>query len=310
MNTKDGAAERPLTLLERLAQRPSSVEANEPESVSPAVVAALAAAMGRPFPASEPPPATTGPATMPMPAMSAFPPPPADITAPMPMFNPGTALQLVPPVAPPLDDTLPVPISRTRRSEVSEETRAHDRLHAAAVGFVAGMIVVVPAVLLATGQLDGFLGPVWQSSPARPPATRTAEAPVRQAPAATAASAMLAETRPPVEPMTLAAKTIPEPAAATALSLPLAPPTETLRIEARGRIEAGDVAAARDVLSRAVALGDAEATLSLAETFDPNMLAAWNARGIKPEVGTARTLYQKALSLGVSKARQRLDALE
>jgi hypothetical protein len=74
-------------------------------------------------------------------------------------------------------------------------------------------------------------------------------------------------------------------------------------------IAGGDVGGARKAFSRAASTGDAAATMALAETYDPNMLAAWGARDIKPDVGTARMLYGKALDAGIAKARTRLEAL-
>jgi TPR repeat protein len=49
---------------------------------------------------------------------------------------------------------------------------------------------------------------------------------------------------------------------------------------------------------------------ALAETYDPNMLAAWGTRGVTADVARARALYQKALGLGVASAQNRLDALK
>jgi TPR repeat protein len=48
----------------------------------------------------------------------------------------------------------------------------------------------------------------------------------------------------------------------------------------------------------------------LAETYDPNMLAAWGIRGVAPDVPKAKALYGEALDLGNARARQRLDALQ
>ena len=54
----------------------------------------------------------------------------------------------------------------------------------------------------------------------------------------------------------------------------------------------------------------APAAFALAETYDPNMLAAWGARGWAADVGQARALYRKALAGGISRAQSRLDALK
>ena len=91
-------------------------------------------------------------------------------------------------------------------------------------------------------------------------------------------------------------------------SAPADPVAELMNSGLR-HIGSGDIAAAREAFSRAASTGDPEATMALAETFDPNMLAAWGARDISADVGTARMLYGKALEAGVAKARMRIDAL-
>ena len=50
-------------------------------------------------------------------------------------------------------------------------------------------------------------------------------------------------------------------------------------------------------------------TFALAETYDPNMLAAWGTRGIAADVTKAKSLYFKARDLGVSRAQVRLEQL-
>ena len=52
-----------------------------------------------------------------------------------------------------------------------------------------------------------------------------------------------------------------------------------------------------------------QASFALAETYDPNMLAAWGTRGVAADADKARALYHKAFDLGVTQAQKRLDAL-
>ena len=80
--------------------------------------------------------------------------------------------------------------------------------------------------------------------------------------------------------------------------------------EAKQFIASGDIAAARRILQPGAVDGHTPHLMALAETFDPNMLAAWSARGTSPDVARARALYQSALAKGESKARQRLEALD
>ena len=71
----------------------------------------------------------------------------------------------------------------------------------------------------------------------------------------------------------------------------------------------GDIAGARTPLSRAANLGNPDAMLALGETYDPNMLAALAARGVKSDVGTARLYYRSGGFGGLARAKLRLDAL-
>lgn len=78
---------------------------------------------------------------------------------------------------------------------------------------------------------------------------------------------------------------------------------------ARGLILDGDVLAARAVLAEAALGSVPEAAYVLAETYDPNVLAALGITDIKAEVELARLFYERALGGGVIPARQRLEAL-
>lgn len=84
--------------------------------------------------------------------------------------------------------------------------------------------------------------------------------------------------------------------------------TEVVR-ESASMIARGDITGARVLLGQAVEAGEPAAMLALAETYDPNMLAAWGARGQAADVGAAKQLYSRALSAGEPRARQRLQAL-
>src|SRR6185503_926563 len=109
------------------------------------------------------------------------------------------------------------------------------------------------------------------------------------------------EVRPPPPP-------IPVPTAARLIE-PKAP-IEELLAQATQRIESGDVTGAREILADADDGGQGSISFALAETYDPNMLAAWGTRGAAADAAKARALYRKALSLGVARAQNRLDALK
>ena len=92
--------------------------------------------------------------------------------------------------------------------------------------------------------------------------------------------------------------------------VPAAPPPADHLTEGMDLIAKGDIEAARRVLQPGAVDGNPEYLMALAETFDPNMLAAWSARGATADVMRARALYQSALTKGANKARQRLEALD
>jgi hypothetical protein len=72
--------------------------------------------------------------------------------------------------------------------------------------------------------------------------------------------------------------------------------SEILRDMTRARelIRAGDIAGARLLLARAAEGKDARALFSLAETYDPVVLARWRVIGIPPDAAQAKALYREA----------------
>lgn len=102
----------------------------------------------------------------------------------------------------------------------------------------------------------------------------------------------------------------PETAVATVPSLkPLTQMLPTLEA-ARARVASGDVVGGRKLLAQLASSGDAPAMFLLAETYDPNILAAWAMQGVAADVGKARLFYAMALSQGPEMARGRLSALD
>jgi hypothetical protein len=86
---------------------------------------------------------------------------------------------------------------------------------------------------------------------------------------------------------------------------------ELVRLTARatGLLGQGDIGAARVVLERAAELGSAQASFTLAETYDPKVLAKWGAYGTRSDATKARELYARAEAGGVKEAKERFDAL-
>jgi len=110
-------------------------------------------------------------------------------------------------------------------------------------------------------------------------------------------------------PAPLAAPTAtvaPEPRPSPSLS-----PDEITSLLKRGRdlIALGDIASARLVLTHVAEAGDAEASLMLAGTYDPAVLASLRAIGVQGDPAKARAWYAKAAGLGSLEASQRLQAL-
>jgi len=75
---------------------------------------------------------------------------------------------------------------------------------------------------------------------------------------------------------------------------------------AQDQIREGDISGARLVLERALASGSAQAAFTLAQTYDPQVLSEWRARGIKGDVARARQLYQRASEQGIIEAKERM----
>ena len=110
----------------------------------------------------------------------------------------------------------------------------------------------------------------------------------------------------------------PEPSSASALAAKMADAqaaeararVDDMLAQASRRVENGDVTGAREMLAAAEEGSQGSVAFALAETYDPNMLAAWGSRGVAADVAKARALYRKALNLGVATAQNRIDALK
>ncbi len=111
----------------------------------------------------------------------------------------------------------------------------------------------------------------------------------------------------------------PAPAAAEPAPAPVAPVSAPHRLppdevaaalkRASSLIASKDIAAARLVLQRIATDGDAQAAVTLAETYDPAILDRLGVYGMVPDVAMARQWYEVAVRLGSSEAAQRLGVL-
>jgi len=221
------------------------------------------------------------------------------------------------------DEPMPIP-STWREPAQSDDRWLRQQMGATLLGLCAGLLVVVPIVLW----LSGWLGEAQKSRPQRsaeptltPIEPRAGEVktvkvqvrPVERTPQ-TAAQYVTGsiDGRAGAEPPRL------EPIAAVPVARAPEPATrpEPARqvddrlAEARHRIESGDVSGARDILSAAEGNAPGPISFALAETYDPNMLAAWGTRGAIADVARAKALYHKSLGLGMARAQARLEALQ
>ena len=82
-----------------------------------------------------------------------------------------------------------------------------------------------------------------------------------------------------------------------------------LLARARALLEQGNIGAARIVLERAIEMGSVQASFSLAETYDPLILAKWGTLGTRGDAVRAQDLYGKADAAGIKEAKARIEAL-
>jgi hypothetical protein len=263
------------------------------------------------------------------------PPPPTPVLAPPSpslMAAPTTAFMApLPPatngllVSEPHDEEpMPIPSTWRQPTHADDDKWYRQQLGAAGLGLLAGLVVVVPAVLW----LSGFLGGGSQAKTTRQQAgqeastVKVAEVKAVKVAAATAVEPRIVVTAPaapvdePVAPPSQPRAVVVEPPSPVVAVVPAPKPVEPARSraeellsQAKRRIEGGDIAGARDILQAPETGTSKDMTFLLAETYDPNMLASWQTRGVTANPERARSLYQKARDLGDSRAQQRLDWL-
>jgi hypothetical protein len=219
------------------------------------------------------------------------------------------------------DEPMPIP-STWRQPTVNNDDRWYrQQVGAAVLGLAAGLMVVVPSVLWLSGWLGG---PQTRASTARQPATEQTTGQIKTADVKPVRVQVRPVERTEVTAQYVAATVEPRPIMIetpppVVEHVPAPPPqvepprprAEELVAQAERRIAGGDIAGAREVLASSEApAASGPITFALAETYDPNMLAAWGTRGVAADVTKARSLYFKARDLGMVRAQIRLDQLK
>jgi len=243
---------------------------------------------------------------------------------PTPFFAPQ------PMVPPPLDldhDDEPMPIPSTWRQPLAQDDDRWFRrqMGSAFLGLIAGLMIVVPAVLWLSGYFSPQTSGPTAASRVAPSAadaraareTRVDDVKTVRVPARPMDLADVVEKPPESAAQSVTANVEqPRPAEAQVPVIatePLIDPTKVridgLLAQVAERIDSGDISDAREMLANADDGGQGAVSFALAETYDPNMLAAWGTRGVTADAAKARALYHKAFDLGVTQAERRLDAL-
>ena len=237
---------------------------------------------------------------------------------------------------PPLDlvrDDEPMPIPSTWRQPFPQEDDRwfRQQMGAAVLGLIAGLMIVVPAVLWLSGYFSPKESGPTVASRVAPPAAdarparetkvadvKTVRVPVRpmdpvrpvEKPPESVAQFVVANVE---QPMPAPIEATPPPQVSVIATARLVDPNkariDSVLAQAAQRIDSGDIAGAREMLTGAGDGGQGEVSFALAETYDPNMLAAWGTRGVTADAAKARALYHKAFDLGVAQAEKRLDGL-
>ena len=186
----------------------------------------------------------------------------------------------------------------------------------------SGTITPVPVRSVTTLSIAGKAAAPPQNAANEPARRDVTEQSDTSAPAPTAPATDAANARPPVDLETAPAERARraanrEPAAAA--SQTTAPDFVTRQIDrdelaamlrrAGDFIKSGDLSSARLLLRRAAEGGSEEAALTLAGTFDPNVLAARGLQDGAADIGLARLWYERAAQFGSSEAPRLLRQL-
>lgn len=223
----------------------------------------------------------------------------------------------------------PMPISWLSPVKPQPTSAMIRHLSGAALGLTVGLAIAVPAVLWQKGRIDpiGSLANIAANfglAEAAPKAApKAAVMTEMRAPAVEVVRAVPRSVAAPVEVTRPASVIVSVPPPAEAASVAALKPAlvevtpaqteaakaEALLEDARRLMGEGDFRTARSVLEDQTVSVLPTARFLLAETYDPNYLAARGVRTVRAEVPRAIELYRLALDGGIEAARQRISAL-
>jgi hypothetical protein len=206
---------------------------------------------------------------------------------------------------------------RERAEAIARADRRRWHLAMGAIGLVGGLALTVPTAIWLGGKAAGGGQPARIVSG---PAVLGERFSSQAVPALVSAPQLTAregaETRAATARGVEVARAVPQASVASppagAATTPVVAVDESGRLfeAARQHMRKGDIEAARRVLGNARIAERGEALFMLAETWDPNVLAAMAVHGVLAEPAKARSLYEAARAKGIAAAAKRIEALE
>lgn len=193
----------------------------------------------------------------------------------------------------------PMPIPSTWLLPPREETTSWGarQLLAAGLGLGLGLLVVVPAL-------------IWSIPYAALPGHPALEAATASRNASSGGSQQLVAVASTQSDWQGRLSTAYPPAViAASTDGPDEPETAILLARSELLASSGDLAGARELLRQGADAERAVILFALAETHDPNMLAAWGLRVQQADPAEARALYARAREKGHPRAGARIEAL-
>lgn len=227
----------------------------------------------------------------------------------------------------PLDEEpMPIPSTWSRTAVVPREPNRSNEFRYGLLGFGIGLCIVIPTVMIATGDIGLPVGaPQGDAEIAVAATSENPDQASSFATATTTPSLGLAFAGRPVDAAGNGDRflALPEPESAiqklVVTPVTAAPETgsgrtnpnpELVVMEARGLIAGGEVLEARALLEGARSTASGKVLFLLGETYDPKQLEEWGVATIQGDVDKARGIYMLAMLAGVERAGDRIRGLQ